>query len=70
MQVEALPENGAFLSEGFGLYPVPFLGRTHEANGDPGGCELSTRVRHQEEWREEQMRFHCCVKFASERLIR
>lgn len=24
----------------------------------------------QEEWREEQMRFHCCVKFASERLIR
>ena len=26
MQVEALPENGAFLSEGFGLYPVPFLG--------------------------------------------
>eukprot|EP00435_Cladocopium_sp_Y103_P053579 s274_g17.t1 len=37
---------------------------------DPEAPPAEEKEVTQEEWREEQMRFHCCVKFASERLIR
>ena len=53
-----------------------FLGHSHVAQAtwwsgiDFLVSMVSTNMALQEEWREEQMRFHCCVKFASERLIR